>query len=1282
MIDVRTASEFLDFASRIGEGQRAEQQLEGAVAVHNLLESRRVAYLADEVGMGKTYVALGAMALFRHFQPEFRVLIIAPRENIQVKWMKEMRNFVAHNVRYPDMAVKAIDGLPARPLVSCHNLLDLVHEVTIDGNRDFFLRLSSFSLAVSGKDTVDPDSARRLRNGFRRYLPWMRDEVFDLRNKQGFKDNFARALCCALPIFDLVIVDEGHNLKHGFGEKVAARNRILGIAMGHPDSTADVRLFPRFGPRARRVLFLSATPVEETYRHLWNQLDVFGLGAPYAELLKADVEENYKKALAGQFLIRRVTSVKIGNTEYTKNLYRREWRRGGVYVHDEPIRINDDRQRLIVALVQKKIGELLGHERFNSSFQIGMLASFESFLETARLKREENEAGNFDDSDQTDDLLEKEGIDVLDVNRLANSYRLRFGSEMPHPKMDALVESLSTAWICGKKSLVFVRRVASVKELKRKLDERYDVWLKEKLMRELPSTVHARLNSLFKQYRNEKLNTATIIESQAIDNSSISNIDDADWGGNDSFFAWFFRGQGPRGVISGANIQQRFIQRGTSYATFFEENYVADVLGCRPGEVEGKLSDVLRVPVATLRSELQERSKKFFSRAKKPARADRYEAVQASAIEWLKDQPGPFQKKARIVWHNRFESSIRSQHASEVPDIGDLLEISTFFTEIRLRPQLRERVWPKSSNADSLKAFIERELRAKLLASAARLGHGLIDLYIMTICRLNSLELRVQDTTDAAETDKYLGRINEYLDLLERQMQKPVSDREWGIFDELSELATNFELILDVNEPDARNRPLSETVRMFGQLLRKQQPVGGMSGQVNQTLVRQFRMPGYPHILITTDLLQEGEDLHTFCSSVYHYGISWTPSSMEQRIGRIDRVRSQTDRRLCALKQGPLKGEDMLQVYYPHLEDTVEVFQVQRVLERMNIFLRLMHAGLIISGEKERIINTIKEFVNARRLVPQILDRLTSAFPVRLEHLQGATKQISTNLDFTQNLAERFACLSQDTLPGVDIAWEPQTNPIELRGTGQLGDRIQDFKLLIKSVGANSVVKCIRHVGCFSFNGDQSSIVDHAASAPIKIGSTDIDEDRTYGLTVEGEIIFTTIPETDRCRVGMLISRIISQTDALVQVHSSDKDEGLNTFRSELVKEGVSMTCKWARFCRASDLKVDASGIEVHFSDDRRHSVTVEEHDDAYFLRAFVVRQAVVSSLPYLFEQVCLRNQAVLLVGFRIDHRGRLVGEAWVPKVGLTAEEFQLYVRTLAAECDRLEYVLTGRDVK
>src|SRR5206468_8590016 len=100
----------------------AEEQLRGAVAVHNVLLENDFAYLADEVGMGKTYVALGAVALFRHFNPSFRILVIAPRENIQKKWVKELLNFTEGNFRFPDLRVRSLQGTPAREPVICGSL--------------------------------------------------------------------------------------------------------------------------------------------------------------------------------------------------------------------------------------------------------------------------------------------------------------------------------------------------------------------------------------------------------------------------------------------------------------------------------------------------------------------------------------------------------------------------------------------------------------------------------------------------------------------------------------------------------------------------------------------------------------------------------------------------------------------------------------------------------------------------------------------------------------------------------------------------------------------------------------------------------------------------------------------------------------------------------------------------------------------------------------------------------------------------------------------------------
>lgn len=80
------------------------------------------------------------------------------------------------------------------------------------------------------------------------------------------------------------------------------------------------------------MLFLSATPLEETYQHVWNQLDVFGLGKDFDGLRDEKLSEDQ---------------------------YRREWRHGGVHKYD--------------ALVQKKVAELLGSEKFSMSFQIGRL---------------------------------------------------------------------------------------------------------------------------------------------------------------------------------------------------------------------------------------------------------------------------------------------------------------------------------------------------------------------------------------------------------------------------------------------------------------------------------------------------------------------------------------------------------------------------------------------------------------------------------------------------------------------------------------------------------------------------------------------------------------------------------------------------------------------------------------------------------------------------------------------------------------------------------------------
>jgi hypothetical protein len=1158
MIELETARQLLDFQglARSISAEAAEEQLRGAVALHNILRTRRVAYLADEVGMGKTYVALGALALFRHFDPDFRLLVIAPRENIQRKWMKELRNFVRNNVRFADLRVKALHGAPARPAVACRNLVELVRETSHNPDRDFFARLTSFSLPLGS----DSKALRKRRNELLRYLPWADREAFDLRSRDAFKDNFARAVCVALPVFDLVIVDEGHNLKHGFGKQVSARNRVLALALGHPSEHA--RGFPGYGPRARRVLFLSATPLESDYVQLWNQLDVLGFGEPASDLTAKDASEERKRACAQQFLIRRVTAMQVGDQRLTKNLYRREWRGGGVASHDLPLEapeVDRDRQRLVVALVQKKVSEVLGHERFNNSFQIGMLASFESFLETAKVARRADgeDVSSFDDPDQTEDLDERSGIDVDAVNGLARSYRRSFGKELPHPKMDALVEHLAEGLPTGRKALVFVRRVASVKELQAKLEEKYDEQLMGRLRADLPSELLQPVQTAFRQYRSERTERrqrqVQELDSPGLEEEGPAGLipEEADTGGLDSFFAWFFRGQGPQGMVSGAALQRRFSQASSAYSTFFEDNYLAWLLGARPSGVLAALSEALGMAPDRLSRELVNRAEPLLpsSREGKVGRLYLFVALQDAGLALLAEHPGPLQDRARIVRQTiEGPSGFKTTGARAPAEAHRWIEEPTFFSELRERHALRKRLWPEPDyGGDFRAAFREQELRRLLLSGMARLGHAFIDLWCVTVKSLGTLAARAR----VDEEEGTVGLIQAYLDDLERQRER----LEFRAFGELSLAAEHFPLIVNVSDPDLWKASLADAAKTLSRtLLPRQRPIGGMWGELNQTLVRQFRLPGYPLALITTDLLQEGEDLHTFCSSVYHYGISWMPSSTEQRNGRIDRVNSETERRLKRANGGP-GGDEKLQVYYPHLRETVERLQVDRVMERLNRFMRLMHRDLGQPDGERKQVSVYAEVHRLHRDIAPILEPLESAFPVREELLQAPPRPLAVEPDSTKRLLDRFHRVAGMPLAGLEIEWESDHPDDILMGTvRRSGGRQQPFTVALQSFGGRLMVRCFSPIGHLMLeDSDTASLAARVRARPVQIGAAWDDRFGCYDLNAEGEVLLGQ-ESSDPDRLGWLIARVTETADDL-EHELLGRDESLATFRDDLSRE-------------------------------------------------------------------------------------------------------------------------------
>jgi hypothetical protein len=1161
-----TARALLDFTGGTLEGvvsqAVADEQLRGAVAVHNLLQDHGVAYLADEVGMGKTYVALGAMALLRHFQPDLRVLVIAPRQNIQDKWIKDWGNFVQAVVKVEDLRVKALGGAPARTLVKVNSLVDLAVHASRDPDRDFIMRLTSFSIPVTrAGGTMD---ARRKQ--LCSVLPWFPTDLLDARDKERYKRNFARAINCALPDFDLVIVDEGHNLKAGWSEgKSSIRNTVLACALGGRNLNDEHHpKFKGYRRRLNKVLFLSATPIEHDFHQLWNQLDLLGAGKKWETIKDKHTSDDVRVAAVRELLIRRTVTLVANTKPLTKTEYRREWRGGGVEAFDEELRIDSDRQRLAVALMQKKVTEVMESGEQKHSFQVGLLASFESYLATAKVKPQgapqpvEGEEDNDDGGTfhRTPEEIAagkggpRHGADIDAINGISRHYYRTFRRELPHPKMDALARVLSESFTTGRKALVFVRRVASVDELQRKLEEAYDQSLFTKLRNSARSPqLRGQINDQVEAYTKEREKRRHDIRARdagdhvTVERSTV-----------DSFFAWFFRGDGPSGVRSGASIATDLDKPSSSYSTLLEDHYVAAVLRTTPADVPVVLSGHLNINVGELFERIATSASQFLDGNIQPRRRKQYRACQIATLQMIRDQlRGSRESEEAELFLDLIYPFDRgsAQESRFRVDAEQWLTEETFFSALRSRPGLATALWPTDGGASPEDRLRKHEQRRVLISTMLRKGHPIIDLFILIANRLGTIGKGSQELAEAGSSTL----ASELCEMLEEQSK--LGPDVFSAFSELQTAADCFDLLMRLNAPDALGGAIDDLPRLFGTLLTAQRPVAGMAGKVNSLLVRQFRMPGYPLVLITTDLLKEGEDLHTFCSSVHHYGIAWMPSELEQRVGRIDRVGSQTERRLADLIRDP-DGTDKLQVFYPHLRDTVEVAQVNRVFERLNTFLRMLHLGLTPPPRESAFVDIAVESLRQYRDVAPIREPLRSAFPVTDEMVSGEDIPLEVSGEVAESMRRRFLALA-DSLPRLGAKYVTVSRTNHIMGEFDLGHRVQPFVVFLRSLHGRPMVRCISPIGRTVEEHEWDEPDDAAAARIVTAPFTRLSivadpKFDSYDVAVEGDLLLGS-EAADRRRFEVMMRSVLQTADS-AEHELFHKDDRLEKVRSDLDREG------------------------------------------------------------------------------------------------------------------------------
>ena len=298
-----------------------ERQEDTVLRALEMLDEQPGVVLADEVGMGKTYEALGLIAAQLHEKPDARVLILTPGPDLNTKWTKELQAFsegsqpMYAKLKGRFVAVDSLGGLIER--LSTHQvvvapvnifagarwqeqqayLLSLWADAReLKGNqlatllgryRDGMKRVATDSvrfLDTFAWDRVQPHVKKALQAHARRGDGSL-DGIWKERSYDGFAHRWRvdraiadlrfRLVAQMLPELDLLVIDEAHKLKNAESVRASAVRTI-------------------FERRFEKAVFLTATPFQLTVDELQQVFALFAL----ARNAPDDLDERAKRLLA------------------------------------------------------------------------------------------------------------------------------------------------------------------------------------------------------------------------------------------------------------------------------------------------------------------------------------------------------------------------------------------------------------------------------------------------------------------------------------------------------------------------------------------------------------------------------------------------------------------------------------------------------------------------------------------------------------------------------------------------------------------------------------------------------------------------------------------------------------------------------------------------------------------------------------------------------------------------------------------------------------------------
>lgn len=892
-----------------------------------MLDDQPGVVLADEVGMGKTYEALGVIAARHQEDPTRRTLVLTPGPDLNEKWKKEFRAFSDDSSSRTPMYA-GFKGLYA----AAPTLRDLLHEAKTHsiliapvtmfaGGRAMRNNAYLLSLYLRWKQLHGTQVAavfRRYRDGelskvdvtdalFLDEVGWDRiepvlDATFGAPGLDIEKivadpsyavyertDHVDRALAqlrfrllrALLPQLDLLVVDEAHKLKN-------------------PNALRAIAVREAFDGKFGKALFLTATPFQLDVSELKQVLDLFSLaqGAPkdlghQASQLLSHVDD-YKAAYAAfEAVWRRLDELPVADfrklhaedpelrqepedpslaTVLARARKLLELKR----THIEPglrrwmIRsLREDKRvyrRPVRTALSPKGGAgvpFLLYERFIAEL-------FRSKAKTHKAAVQINMVSSYGAAREgaiLDDELKKGlGGEAEDYRQLLRKILDGVRDEPgAHPKLDFVLRDALDAAASGQKTLIFCARLETLSELSKQISAAWTAQLVERWRAVDPA---ATVDSVF--------------DTQEPDESRQK--------GRHSRFRDRLHRSADQLFLA---LRERYLQTTVDLGSFARD---------RPREVESLANEVLSQQRVT-----KTRAERFdWALAKRcvESAVARLAVQQGVSVE----DPAALERLASddFVRLGFNHSADKFEHDDVGPDapewrIGDDQLQAILHADINLWSFLKGNL--EGVPPDQRVLTVERLVR--YLASAQ--VPFLVE--VLTAARAAGLDV---DSIEA-------GPMVRFMDSFWRTEQ----GRQW--------IAKIRSFLLHVGAvPEEGQIDLLEALESAGDFVRQT-----ARGESREKLREAFNTPLYPMVLIANEVMQEGLDLHHQCARVVHHDLAWNPAQLEQRVGRVDRLGGLIQRNRTK------NAQSKLDILYPLVSRTIDE-RLERVVRAREKWLEFL----------------------------------------------------------------------------------------------------------------------------------------------------------------------------------------------------------------------------------------------------------------------------------------------------------------------------------------------------